>query len=478
MAHLTESTHPKLMIGVATAQNTVNTVPAIQLGVQEFCFVQTQGEIQDSWVANASKGLKKNKIQTRIPIKIPKKIDDDFIKITQLLREKLDPKTPLIINLGGGLKVHSLALWELFTSRKNSFDQACYSNPQKGVIDFWKWEGETITHSISPLDYEDELEHFLDVFGFTITDPGIVLYEKGEISYTEEVFNFFKFPEFREFLSKTFKSRNTVPGDSLSLEKVRSLVDLSKPGITEQLVNDLKLKNIGQITWTPTYVSMSSKHFQANLLSQIFKFVREKLLVLDRLPSDLFQFRNEDLIQELEKRGFTSELPMNGKIISELLGEASGFYFEKVLMQEVVCILAKGNHIVKKAFANVKVESKDAEAEFDILLLTSQGTFFVLDGKLDEFERKDENSRKFNVNKSGGVFSSFIPVFSFYPEDLNSDWLGNSITQKIKDYHLQGGKYMVFNHHDPTREPFSILNEDVPIPHLKDFLSYLKLNKR
>jgi hypothetical protein len=56
MSNLTESTHPKLMIGVATAQNTVNTVPAIQLEVHEFCFVQTQGELQNSWVANATKG--------------------------------------------------------------------------------------------------------------------------------------------------------------------------------------------------------------------------------------------------------------------------------------------------------------------------------------------------------------------------------------------------------------------------------------
>jgi hypothetical protein len=470
-------TFPSIMIGVATAQNTVNTVPAIQLGIKEFQFVQTSGDPQKNWVKNATSALQYKGVNTRKPIFLSNKIDDDLIAITKYIRDRIS-LDPLIFNIGGGLKVHSLALWELFINRNQPKDLACYSNPQKGVIDFWKWEGNIIKQFTIPLDFDDDLENFLRVFGFSIENPGVKLYENGNVYNEIETFDFFQFTEFREFLSKCFGIIRPKEGSELTFEQARKLVNLKDSETREQLLNEIKLKNVGQIDWSNSLVQMKNNVFRKKVFDQILKFVKEKLLIPNRLQPTDYEFKDPNILKELSNRNLPSNFPLNSTSVRLIVGENSGFYFERILMNEITKILTENDHIIKKAYANVKVKSKDAEAEFDILLLTNQGTFYVLDGKLDEFDKKDENSRKLNVIKSGGVFSSFIPVFSFYPDDLNTDWNTNSIPQKIKDYHLQGIKFMVFNRCDKVSKKISVLNEEVNLPHFSDLLAYLNLKKR
>lgn len=470
-------TMPKKMIGVATAQNTVNTVPAIQLDIKEFLFIQTIGEAQNNWVKNALAALNHKMVLTPEPIILPKDIDDNLIEITKHVKNSIK-SDPYIFNIGGGLKVHSLALWELFIHRNNSQDLACYSNPQKGVIDFWKWENNNIKQFTVPLDFDDELENFLKVFGFSLEDPGIKLFENGKTLYENKHFDFFQFQEFREFLSLSLSNKLPIKDGFLTVEQARNLVNFKNSEIKEELFETIKRKNPSQIIWTDKQIRISIKLFKTNLIGQILKFIRDKLIIPENSKTSFYEFKDLKLKEELKKRNLPNNFSCNSNSVRAILGESSGFYFEKILMIEIVEILNKGGHNIKKAFANVKIKSKDAKAEFDILLLTNQGTFYVLDGKLDEFDKKDENSRKLNVLKSGGAFSSFIPIFSFYPSDLGSSWLSSSILKKIKDYHLEGVKFMVFNQNENEVKKATVLNEDVNLPHFSDIVKYLNISQK
>lgn len=468
--------YPDLMLGIATAQNTVNTVPAIQLGVQEFCFVETEGASNAGWVKNATIALENRKIRVLPSIKPKVGSDHDIVRLKNLLAKKIPNKQGVFFNLGGGMKQHSIAVWEVFQERKNPDDWACYSNPQAGTIDLWHWKDGEIVMDSTPLDFDDELENLLKVFGFEIEDPGIKIFEAGKALWEEEVVNFLQYQEFREYVYRCYGSAVSENKGFHHLDEIKSMLNINKGNWSEDLKKTLVEKNKLQFRLLNKKPFFSLDSFNSYFIPQILKFIKEKVLIPEKMATGYFEFTNPELLNLLERKKINSKLSLDTRVLNEIFGVKIGDYFEKLVIKKVLKTLENPTHTVKRAYANVKIKSKDAKAEFDIVLQTSHGTFYTLDAKTFEFDKKDENSRKLNVLKSGGVFSAFIPVYLFYPEDMETDWYGDSVPTKIKNSALEGNQFMVFNNSPDIKEVHFQQNE-IKINHLDNFLSILKLKK-
>ncbi|WP_146948754.1 hypothetical protein [Cyclobacterium qasimii] len=469
---------PKTMIGVATAQNTVNTVPAIQLGIPNFQFIETEGAKKKGWVALAEKALSNKKIMVKPSIFLNTEIESDPFQICTYLPTKVDSNHPILWNIGGGQKNHILGLWETFKLRKNYNDQVCYSNIQSRVIELWSWEDDKIKHYQIPLDYEDELSNYLTVYGFEIKEggEGNLLYENGKIKNKQETFDWFQFQEFRYFVASIFEKKAQSMPQTFTLEEVKKKLNGNVDDLSEELFQIL-LKNNPQIKAENDIVHLQKNVLKFNILNLVLSFIKKKLLVNERFLPKEFTFSDPALIENLEKIELPRTLKKTTENLGKILGMSSGFYFENILISQIQKILEKGNHIITKAYANVKIKSRENEAEFDILLLTSLGTLHVLDGKLDAFDKKDENSRKHVLSQAGGAFSSFQPVFLFYPEDMTKDHISQSILQKLKDYAVSKSNFMIFNTTGNATERITIDEIEVEVKHFNNLLQHLGLKK-
>jgi len=463
------------MIGVATAQNTINTVPAIQLGISKFRFIETSHAKIKGWMGFASKALAKKGVKVLTPISLDESIESDFLKIEQMLLSEPDLNVPILWNIGGGQKNHMLGLWEVFKKRKNPLDQVCYSNIQSRSIEFWYWEKDQINHHRIPLDYDDELANYLAVYGFEIKEngEGTLLYTNDKVQNRHEVFDWLKYPEFRTFQSKSFKKLETGSKETFSLDEIKkSLADKS---VIEQLGKAVIAKN--PILNTTEKINIRPNFISENLINFILSFIRKQILVSERIAPQDFTFSDPELVSKLTEIGVDATLKMNSLSLEKIYGMTSGLFFEQILIAQIQKILEGGNHLVKKAYANVKIKSKDNEAEFDILLLTSLGTLHVLDAKMDVFDKKDENSRKLVLSQAGGAFSSFRPVFSFYPNDMDEEIISPALLQKFRDYSLENADFMVFNSMDFENLKLIINDQPVLFKHFNSLLSHLNLLK-
>jgi hypothetical protein len=461
------------MVGIATAQNTVNTVPMIQLKIPRLQFVETDGAKKNGWVTAASRALMYKNIKVEDSISLNTKIESDPFEISSFLILQLAEEEAILWNIGGGQKNHTLGLWEAFKLRRNRRDQVCYSNTQSRVIELWYWEENLIKHHRIPLDYDDDLASYLAVYGFEIKEggEGTLLYQNGEVQNRQEAFDWFQFQEFRYFLTHCFPKAKA--DDMYSLASIRKL--LSDKDLAENLYDSLV--KVNPILNTDKKIMIGPNFIKVNSIGYFLSYLKNKILIPESLESQEFTFTDRLLIERLANLGFPPKLKMNSQTVSEILGMASGFYFENILICQIQKILERGDHLVKKVYSNVKIKSSDNEAEFDLLLLTSLGTLHVLDGKLDAFDKKDENSRKHVLAQAGGAFSSFQPVFSFYPEDVEAGSLSPALVQKLKDYSVSKSNFMVYNHGKEDITQIVINETKVNLKHFNKLLVHLNLLK-
>lgn len=469
--------HPELMIGVATAQNTVNTVPAIQLGIKRFQFIETAVAKNNGWANNAKTALLHKGIEVLEPISLPELIEPDFLQIEKYLLSLKDSLEPILWNIGGGQKNHSLGVWEVFKKRKNLLDQVCYSNTQAQVIEIWKWKEDQVIHDRIPLDFEDDLANYLAVYGFEIKPEGegTLLYENGKVVNAKDSFDWFQFEDFRRYLSLTFQKVEIAESFNFTLEEIRNILHPDHNQLGQKIAKDIMEKN--PVLQRPGGHLLKPNFLQFNILNQVLSYLKTKVFIQEKLVAKEYQFTDSILISKLQEKGISSKVKMSQEEVVNILSMNSGFFFEEVLISELQKALSMKKHLVKKAYANVKIKSKDNEAEFDLLLLTSLGTLHVLDGKLDAFDKKDENSRKLVLSKAGGAFSSFQPVFSFYPKDLNGDFISAGLLQKFKTYHAERANFMVYNSFKPETVDIEINDHKVSLNHFKDLLNHLNLLK-
>jgi hypothetical protein len=163
---------PNLMVGISTKQNTINLIPALQMQVSTFMFVETGFAQKEGWALNAKKVLEFRKVKVLDPLTIPENENSNLAFISKKIIQSLKSKQAVNFNFGGGQKAQSMALWEVFKTRNNPFDVACYADQTNKKIDYWFWEGSNLKQDTVEIESNITILEYFQIHGFTIIEEG------------------------------------------------------------------------------------------------------------------------------------------------------------------------------------------------------------------------------------------------------------------------------------------------------------------
>lgn len=421
-----------VMVGISTEQNTANFIPAVLLNVQKLILFESSKAQFDNWSEGIKAALSNRKIETQL-IQIPNGDETRIDVLELLLTTKLNDIDSVYFNVGGGLKPQQLAMWQVFRNRRGMHkDTVCYANQNGRVpsLELWDYEEESLRYNTIPIYANFTIKEILLVFGKEIIN------EKNlkTLENLEMVDDWLDFQEFREYLFKRASSGYFAHDDvdAYTISEIDEIIrqNLKVPRfsaeltntLTKSIIKKLELNSDGDIDLPITL----NKLRKAILNSFTDSFIH----LLRRDPSsEKIAVKDSKLIEELKKKQLqATHLIVNKNYIKNVsTGESKfAFYFEKVLFQRIKAILEGNQHNVSDVWFNistVELSSGMPIAEYDVLFCTRFGTLVALDAKTYGFEKKDNDARLLNLEKSGGKFVKLVPVLPLYRQDIETDYL-------------------------------------------------------
>jgi hypothetical protein len=137
-------------------------------------------------------------------------------------------------------------------------------------------------------------------------------------------------------------------------------------------------------------------------------------------------------------------------------------------------LLTSSQNRVIEALSNMEVKKGEDKIEIDIVLVLSDGTLKVLEAKTDDFEKKDEDARKYNLFQASGIYSAFVPVYLFYREDIEKPYLNKKAIGKLKDFAMQGKSYLTYNDSQENAD-FDYQDVKIKLNPISQIIKILKL---
>jgi len=424
----------KLMIGVATAQNTTNIIPAIQFDVNDIVLIQTSFAKTKKWSQGSVYVLNKYNIKSSF-IDLDKSEDSDISKIITKLENKLQKFIDYEIywNIGGGQKPHQMAIWQLFTNRNNNGfkDKACYANAHSEQNELWYYENQELKYKTKFIESILNVEDLLNIYGFNIcTTKDVYPILDLDIEKTE---NYFDFSEFREifFLLPTTSFLAKDETTLLTVAKFKELLNHTKKDVSLRFadflienINLLQNKNFIKQNISSTLSKIASITVQNKITptSDNIK-VHIKNEKFKRIYSSKFQSNDNNF--DITKPNFYQ--------LTEI--EKSSLYFENVVAKLVYELVkeTKINSVVEMC-ANLTIKGFDSinnrwDAEYDLLIATKSGKLIAIDAKTFDFEKKDIDARLHNLQQAGGNYIDFITILPLFESDIHSGFIPDKLLQ-------------------------------------------------
>jgi hypothetical protein len=452
------------MIGVSTQQNTTNLLPALQFKMQEVWLLQTSFAKKNNWSDGIKRTLEQRNIKIEL-IDLDAEEDSRIDRIASIITDSINtflPDAEIMWNLGGGQKPQQLALWQTFINRffEGIYDKSCYANPSTHKIELWKWQDNKLDYKAIDTNSNISLSEILDTFGFDKID-GTLLYKNGKITDSKRSINdYFMFQEFRKFIYEVPKMNPNyvAQNTSLSIDEISKILSNKKEMISSNMYSEFKkrLKNT-----KAGYDKLEKKEFAQPIFNGLTKNFIEKTL-LDILNGKIIH--SSIIIQntELSNALHLSELEISYDSFEKITKhKRPGFYFEEVISNRIIDILAKmpNENQIFEVYQNVKINKRGQKtqvAEYDILFVTKWGTIIALDAKTFDFETKDSDARHFNLQQVAGQYVSFIAVFPYHPDDI--DFIPPQL--RTLPFRLKSRNVPFFVLADGHTNPIEITNED------------------
>ena len=463
---------PKLMLGISTKQNTINLIPAFQMQVSSFVFIETDYAKNQGWALNSKKVLEFRKVKVLDSVQIPENENSNLSFISKKIIDFLKNEQAVNFNFGGGQKAQSMALWEVFKARKKQFDIACYADQTYKKIDFWFWEDDNLKQNTVKIESNITALEYFQIHGFTIVDGGQPILNSSK---TKSKLEIIEFREFREYINLCFKKSLIDKEKTYTIEEIKSFF---RPNLKPVLKHEIE-KKISTIKFISKILDSGKKIEKVNIDKNqydslfyeiILKTIREIILKPNFSQSEQFVLKNS----ELKKILGTSTLNVSTQDLGQIIGKKIGQYFEEVVFNKIGQILSNAPHNVFDVRTNVKISKGDEKGEYDIVIVTKSGTMIVLDAKTDDFDKKDEDARKHNLLSAAGVYADFIPVYLFFPEDLGKPWANQAVQAKLKDSTINRKKYFTFNSETENKD-IEILKQSCKLNPISQFITILRL---
>lgn len=458
--------YPKVMFGVSTEQNTTNVLPALQLGVEEFCFLESETAKKNHWSLGATSVLKEKGVNVLEPIIFNNAEGADIENLTAILL-KGSGNEPVLWNLGGGQKSHQIAIWNAMVKRmKNGIvDLACYANKSTNTLDIIRYSETIVEQYALELSSTLSIEEVLRIFGYKIHgNKEVCIYRKNEYIECNEVQDFMSDQVFRNYLFRlagllAFDGQENPSDQLLNYETFKNLLENRRV----ELANLLKEKVDFWRNWMIKQNKIIKFNDPGSSLDHVIPSLR-KLIEKD-MPISFFRPKMEyvDNSSELIRSIFPADrIPINHKLLHSVSGQNKfSFYFESLVTSRLRNHLLCEKHKYIEAFANLTISNergKHATAEYDVLCINDKGELHAFDAKTIDFKQKDNDARLYNLTRASGKFVKFATVFPYDPLDINEDWFPRQLQKE--PFRLSERETPFYVIADSQDEDFDIYEED------------------
>ncbi len=470
-----------LMIGVSTAQNTTNVLPALQMKIDYFIALETSAAHQRGWSNGMYAVLKQKGIKVLDPIILKPEEDSRIDLISTKLHNIIPKNVEVLWNLGGGQKAQQFGLWKTFMDRvKNGYDEiACYANPESKLLEIWEYDKNALSFYSNPIESTLFAKDIFDIYGYELNIP------KGALFYTNKqyhpvLYGYSKLLDYKEFRKFFFKVPKTSPDNKenqivISKQELLNLAgkiddEKLKSYYHKELIKKQKLNQILDEQIVPALRKRIVNEFKS-LFNKSQK--TEIISIYERHLKELLQKITFKNIAELE-----ISLDYFNKIFPDF--RKTSFLFESILQEKVIELLVENPNYITEAYSNVTLYSKEGEvvAEYDILFVTQWGTLIAIDAKTFDVNVKDIDARILKLREGAGRYVDFVVVFPYYPEDIDSKWFPKEIRElpvKLKKHNL---KFFAYNN-QPGPFAVDIFNNGKaislsPVSNILDFLNLIK----
>jgi len=467
-----------LMIGVSTAQNTTNVLPALQLKVDYFIAIETSKATKNNWSLGMNSVLKKRGIKVLSPIQLKKEEDSRIDLIYKQIKDISLEETEVIWNLGGGQKAQQFAMWQAFMhrSKQGINEVACYANPENKKIELWEFDKEK-----NELEYFDEntnstltAAEIFEIYGFQLEIENTnLLYSNDKTKNSnQKLYELLDYQDFRKFFFNLPKTSPANESNQNLLSKKEFVEMATKIDDAELKKIFKKLKKNNQPINESVVVPQLRKEI-VNRMKALFNKPpsNKKIKIFDtKLKEKLYNITGKEFeYLEVSYRFFNTFFPNYSKM---------SFLFEEMLSEKIQNILLNNKNYVLEAYTNVNLsKDKNVIAEYDVLLVTKWGTIISIDAKTFGVAKKDIDARILNLRKGAGRYIEFALCFPYYLSDIDKEWFPNEIKklpQKLDKYHL---KYFMLN--DKTNVSKLLVDDQkINIIPIDCFLEQFKLLKK
>jgi len=363
----------RLFVGVTTEQGTANLVPLVQLRAGRYLALDSALAAERGWGAGLLGVLQRRGIEATARSWTGERFSDLLAAIKGFVRKE----EAVTWILGGGLKVHQVAVWECFHSRGGG-DTVVYADPGARELRLLSFTpDEKLLEEKAPFEARLVCEDVVGAFGRRVHSK-----HADRLEDASEPARWRADAVYRRSWSLLWKGipDQIDPSEEMSLAAWnRILKEECKDAVRAEIVEKLQAQH-GQ----PVHaLSATSLNVAWNL------GLWTRALGLKRAPIEAF-----------------------GRRWSKY-----SYYFERLLDQ--IVFSEAGERLQIDRGVEVGPYGTDhAEQEHDILFTMKDGTLVSLDAKTFDVGRKDLDARLMNLTRAAGRMSRFVVAIPYHVDDL------------------------------------------------------------
>lgn len=457
-----------LMIGVSTAQNTTNVLPALQMKIDYFVSIETSAAKSRAWSEGMNSVLRDKGVSVLSSIELKKNEDSRIDLISKKLVDIIPNDVEVLWNLGGGQKAQQFALWKTFMDRvKLGKDEiACYANPETKKLDIWEYEDGNLVYYSDSLDSTLTASDIFKIYGFdTHLNDSDLFFKDGKSLIEKKGYSaLLDFRDFREFFFRLPTTSYANEDHQKCLTK-NDFIDLAKK------INDADLKKLYKKERIKSLKNGQALNEEI-IIPKLRKKIIEKIKEVFNKPQEIknipiYDTRLTNLIKSIsgkELNAFKVSLPFFHDIFPS--HRRISFLFEDILKEKMSEMLDGRETNIHEAYSNVKIKKNGViVGEYDILLVSKWGTIVAIDAKTFDVKIKDIDARVLKLRQGAGRYIDFIIVFPFYAEDMERQWFPKELVKLPEKLEVHDIGYYVLTND----------KEDVPIVGSSKMKSYSTL---
>lgn len=436
-------------ICISTRNQTINLIPALQMGAEKVYILSSEEAGKQHWTAN----LKLVCDRKNLPLDIIRVSPEEEVspdKMAEAVLPRLK-ETELYWNIGGGKKSMTLGLIRAYQERarkSSSKNHLIYTenNPYEIVI----YDGMAYVEKI-PMAHFLTIEDILNLYGYTCGGTGEKLSTKKFEDWVDPFARYYvQNPHFQEVVCNIFSPKVTEGKNKEPLvDSIRRVLESHRPNSEAVMVEapDFDQNAKGNIRAAAEkychqnkekrdidgILSSCNEFYWRIIKKQLIQKLADELKTpsMPLLKTDLSEFRKEEVAGIVKECGIKVHDPRRGFISGNLkLPKGPGYLFEDLVAHEFLRVLQQEKFVrfLEHAYLGVKtfpleydageqailpreLKANKGDDEFDITMVMPWGVLYLFEVKTHYGEGGDVlKSLRDSASLKSGVFARTVLI--------------------------------------------------------------------